>query len=362
MAQTLGGEPEPLDATRVPKRDIFDLAVRLNKEALLKNIPGRSDESFRSEMEELLGSKGADLDLRKFLEEGVGNQVAMHIYDSPQTFGLNVPEFLADVLPMMREADSSYYLLVIPLIVSLNSPVCLSFPVHDANVVDEFLAKLDAALAIQARKSTPLGGFIRFERDFFQTGPHGTRRGHVLRLGPLTWRFFWERIDDRLYIASKANILDDLHATPPAPATTEPTGHAMARVRPENFDAVLPEFQMSWAENNRRACLDNLGPLADAARALQAESNSPSVPMEKIFARAAELTPGRMFCPEGGIYALSPDGKDILCSVHGSPAQPRQPVSTTRPTKELLYGTNGVTATLTFMKDGLHAVMTVNRN
>ena len=36
MATALGGEPEPLDALPVPKRNIFSVAVRLNKDELLK--------------------------------------------------------------------------------------------------------------------------------------------------------------------------------------------------------------------------------------------------------------------------------------------------------------------------------------
>src|SRR5262249_33316043 len=35
MARVMGGKPEPLDALPVPKRNIFSLAVRLNKRELL---------------------------------------------------------------------------------------------------------------------------------------------------------------------------------------------------------------------------------------------------------------------------------------------------------------------------------------
>jgi hypothetical protein len=44
LAQSLGGQPEPLDALPVPKRNIFSMAVRFNKEVLLRQA-GLMDES-----------------------------------------------------------------------------------------------------------------------------------------------------------------------------------------------------------------------------------------------------------------------------------------------------------------------------
>ena len=69
------------------------------------------------------------------------------------------------------------------------------------------------------------------------------------------------------------------------------------------------------------------------------------------------------FCPEGGHYLLSPDGKSCRCSVHGSALNPRQETEPGEKgsTGKLLQEVTGLTATLTFMEDGLHAVVVIDR-
>jgi hypothetical protein len=59
---------------------------------------------------------------------------------------------------------------------------------------------------------------------------------------------------------------------------------------------------------------------------------------------------------------LSADGRTCRCSVHGTILEPKQ---ATEPAKKgsttALQGLDGVTAALTFRKDGLHAVVTIDR-
>jgi hypothetical protein len=408
LAQVLGGKPEPLDALPVPARNIFSVALRPNKDELLKKLPDdRGGEVGEALAEGAFGRRANRIDYKAFLERGLGNQVALHVYDAPQTFGLNVPEFLAQLLAGAGGELDEEFLLFAPLVVSLNSPVYLSAPVRDARVVDEFLAKVDDALAAETRAGGSLGGFLRLERDFYQAagdagatragaGAGSPRRVHVLRVGPLTWRFFWERIGDGFYVASKAFVLDDLRAAharragrandaEPGDANgraddADATGHAMVRVRPEHFDAVLPEYRMAWAENNRRACLDNLGPLCDAARAAAARARpttATTAPVTSATAgplppeverRAGAVDGARLFCPDGGRYVVSADGRRVSCDLHGSADAPRQPPSPAAADQTprgqggpSLYGTGGVTATVTFLQDGLRAVVTVRR-
>jgi hypothetical protein len=400
LARVLGGKPEPLDALPVPARNIFSVALRPNKDELLKTLPDdRGGEVGEALAEGAFGRRADRIDYKAFLERGLGNQVALHVYDAPQTFGLNVPEFLAQLLAGAGGGElDEEFLLFAPLVVSLNSPVYLSALVRDAKVVDEFLAKVDDALAAEARVGGSLGGFLRLERDFYRAAgdAESPRRAHVLRVGPLTWRFFWERIGDGFYVASKAHVLDDLRAAharragrandaEPGDANgraddADATGHAMVRVRPEHFDAVLPEYRLAWAENNRRACLDNLGPLSDAARAVAAKTRPTTTtapttsaaarPLpDEVERRAWDAGGARLFCPDGGRYVVSADGRRVSCDVHGSTDAPRQPRSPAAaddgPPRgqggPSLYGTGGVTATLTFLEDGLHAVVTVRR-
>src|SRR5262249_49605474 len=129
-----------------------------------------------------------------------------------------------------------------------------------------------------------MGFFGRLEEDYYKAplGPDTMMRGFCVTLGPVKWRFFWARIGDGLYIASKSFILEDLYAlnkewaADPAKrqAGEGAPGHAMVRVRADSWNQVLPAYRLSWAENNRKACLNNLGPLSSVGRALLAEAEN----------------------------------------------------------------------------------------
>jgi hypothetical protein len=114
-----------------------------------------------------------------------------------------------------------------------------------------------------------------------------------------------------------------------------------------------------------------LGPITSAGRALGGTGDRPKEPEAKSWdrrgreaRRLADLVYGvHFFCPEGGKYLLSPDGKVCQCSVHGSALAPRQ---SARPNKDgplgkLVEEFAGMTATLTFTQDGLYAVVTIDR-
>jgi hypothetical protein len=203
-------------------------------------------------------------------------------------------------------------------------------------------------------------GFFQLDQDFYHLSSLEGRatRSFGLQFGPLKLRFFYERIGNAFYVASKPFLLDDLKAAAAAAATDAgPVAHAMARMRPENWNQVLPDFRLGWAENHREACLNNLSPLSSVARAFGDKEAA------QVHNQADALYGVHFFCPEDGQYAVSPDGKSVTCSVHGSPVAPRQlpaPVEGTALGK-LLSGLAGTTAALTFHEDGLHAVLTIDR-
>ena len=69
------------------------------------------------------------------------------------------------------------------------------------------------------------------------------------------------------------------------------------------------------------------------------------------------------FCPDGGEYVLAPDGRGMVCTRHGSLAKPRQelaPIGTSALGK-LLKDFRGMTASLVFLDDGLHATVEIDR-
>ena len=199
-----------------------------------------------------------------------------------------------------------------------------------------------------------------------------------MRFDPARLSFYWARIGRGVYVATKPFILEDLaalhaqgRATDELTSNGDLTGHALARVRAGNWNEVLPDYQLAWAENEREACLNNLGPLASAARALTAvapSAEATQAPAGEALDRATvelagRLAGARFVCPEGGAYHVSADGRQVSCSVHGTAADPRQPSSPSDGSAagRTMRRLSDLTATLSFMDDGLHAVLVVKR-
>jgi len=78
--------------------------------------------------------------------------------------------------------------------------------------VDRFLDNFDWFVSVQARQESPFGGFFRVTQDFYRMDADkgAAVRGYAFQVGPVKWRFFWSRIGNGLYIASRPFILDDL--------------------------------------------------------------------------------------------------------------------------------------------------------
>ena len=196
-------------------------------------------------------------------------------------------------------------------------------------------------------------------------------RGVSFRIGPLKWRFFFARIGQGLYITSKREILDDLlqadnQKQQPA---NGPRGHAMVRVRADHWKQILDHFQLGWSESSREAGLNNLSMLSNVARA-ESASNPDWKTMTEAqrmtrVRRAAEAVYGcRFFCPDGGHYHTLQDGRVVACSIHGTAISPRQLIRPSQdgPLGHALQDFRGATATLSFLEDGLRAVVTIRRN
>jgi hypothetical protein len=379
LATRLGDKPEPLDALPVPKKNIFTLSFRLNKSKLLEELDRgmkkAGDDIAGAETARALGVPKRDLDrismkkLRELLEKGLGNQVAVHVYDAVPIVDVNLSTMLAGFLSS-RSGSSAIEIeaiLVGALAASLSSPVYISIPVKDGKLVDRFLDSLDPLFThrLQAQGVEQDFYYLRKDREL-------TLRGNVLRFGPVKVRFFTGRIGDAFYIVicNKPFILDDLVALDAArksgtvkPGDGGPVGYAMLRLRPENWNLVLPDFHLGWAENNRLGCLDNLGPLSNVARSLTAAGNGKAADAADVLREARRLHDVRFFCPEGGRYLVSPDGKKCRCSVHGWDREPRQRAAPRPecPSMKLIRQFAGLSATLTFREDGLQAVLLIER-
>ena len=383
LAMSLNGKPEALDALPVPKRNIFSVAGRFNKEELLNREIIRQINDTRSDLARMMGvseKQATELDLVRVLEKGIGNQVGFHIYDATPTFDVNMPQLFGELMGSFNGSTGNVRgeeVWVGFVVASLTSPVYISIPVQDKKIVDDFLDKLDAFAAAAARRKENIGGWFRFEQDFYRAKltDGSMARGYVFSIGPIKWRFFYARIGGGLYIASKPFILEDLAAAnaerakhKDRPVDAGPAAHAMIRIRPANWNEVLGEYRLGWAENNRQACLNNQGPIASAGRAVlkaKAEGKEASAAElgKEAHALADKFNAVHFYCPEGGHYELSAKDRTCSCTVHGTPLallQPFGPIEGRGP-GELLKNFNGLTVTLTFLEDGLHAVVLVER-
>ena len=258
------------------------------------------------------------------------------------------------------------------LVASLNAPVYVAIPVRDADVVDEFLGQLDRLLPELARRPERAGGSTSTSistaprwrattsgcaaTTFSSARSSGDCSSPALAtacISPAS-RSFW-RIwpsEEKQRVASAATSERD----------GGPTAHAMVRVRPENWKEVLSTFRLGWAEASRQSCLNNLSPLSSVARAAAASGERPASAAE-VGREADSLYGVHFFCPDGGRYELSANGSEMACSVHGSALAPRQMAApaANSPAGRLIEDFGGLTAALTFLEDGLHAVVTIQR-
>jgi hypothetical protein len=311
------------------------------------------------------------LKLGEFLSKGIGNQIGLHVCDAEPTFDFSLPQFLGLSMGTFNGRGGfgmgGEGMVIGVLAAALNAPVYISVPVKDAKIADDFLARLDGFLTVASRERESFNRFLRIEQDYYQMpGAKGKDiRAYGFRVGPLKWRFFWARIGDGLYVASKAFILDELSAANDGKVSGQadkgPEAHGMIRMRPHHWKRVLDDYRLGWAENNREACLNNLGPLSSLSRAVNGKAASElDKELHRLSGRMLDV---HFFCPEDGRYVASPDGNGVICSVHGSAHAPKQPPTPSEKSSlgKLLSEFSDITLSLTFLEDGLHAVVTIDR-
>jgi Protein of unknown function (DUF1559) len=317
-----------------------------------------------------------DLKIGEFISRGIGDEIGVHVCDADPLFDFSLPSVIGQSLGNFNGPgrggfmDGNEILLIGLVVAALQSPLYVSVPVHDAKVVDDFLDRLDRQLAALARQNESVGGFLQFSQDFYHLRQSGVPiRTYAFQIGPIKWRFFWARIGGGLYIASKPYILEEIAALDsvhqsPSRGNAEQPAHAMVRLRPAHWNRVIPSYKLGWAENNRAACLHNLGPLSSLARAVVSPADrQPGADLPKeVRELGAAIYDTHFYCPEGGHYVFDADGS-VACSIHGSALAPRQ-FDAPSPKSSLgrLLGTFAdMTVLLTFREEGLHAVVTIDR-
>jgi hypothetical protein len=313
---------------------------------------------------------GLDLNkLRRFLRDGIGDQVGVHLHDASRLLDFDMARAIGSPDGALDGRIGGAEMFGLGMLVQfLFGPSSLSIPVKDVKAVDDFLDELDRwSLQMRAERNTEFGS-LRQYTDFYRVpfpAPH-TVRCHVIKLFGMKWRLYWGRIGNGLYFANRPFILEDIAAAQAGSAPKRQRGepaHALLRLRPENWKEVMPGYNLGWAENHRQACHENLSLLVNVNRGWNDRRPTGDAPDAALMSRVTRFYGVRPFCPDGGAYTLSADGKSCSCSVHGDDRDPRQPAapSPASATGRLLKSFGGLSATLTFQEDGLRAVVTIER-
>ncbi len=322
--------------------------------------------SINDERARLLGQ----LRLGEMINKGIGNQVGFHVYDSEPMFDLGLTRFMGMAMSTFRgRGIDDDFLFLFPLVGALNGPVYVSIPVKDREIVDGFMDRLDAYLAELATHEEQ-DWFFSVDQDFYHLPKDAdgrSVRAYGFQFGPLKWRFFWSRIGDAVYVASKREVLDDLaqlEANDGGAADESDVAHGFIRLRPQHWDEVLDAYRLGWEENHREACLRNLGPLQGLSRALAAgRSDGEAITAAELDQYAARVYDVHHFCPDEGHYETAVDGRSVHCTVHGTAREPRQTAAPAEASElgRLMGQFRDLTVALTFLDDGLHAVVTLER-
>ncbi len=308
--------------------------------------------------------------LRVFLEKGIGEHVSYQVLDASQPITSDVTTFMGSRLPMAgfgNDFFGSEMLFFGMLIQSLTNPACIVIPVQQAEIVDRFLVEVDKQLA-----SLPRGfqDFVQMEQYQIPVGENKVRIYSIKLLG-ISFRIAWSRMGNYLVVTNQPTMLPELHqyysklaATSKEDATKkDDQGHAQFSIYPEAWKQVLPGYRLGWAENHRVACGKNQQCIANIARSYPELVKADGTYDPKLLTIVRQQYGQRIFCPDGGTYKLLPGGQ-CECSIHGcahiNPQQPLEP-SKESDTMKSLAEFKGLNATLTFLEDGLHAVLVLKR-
>ncbi|MBX3443768.1 MAG: hypothetical protein KF774_15270 [Planctomyces sp.] len=369
LLQSIGGDVVDVETLPVASSTIGSVLLHINKaeqQRAVSNI-------FNVAAAQMITGVPRIPDVEKLIQHGLGDSLSLHVCDSDPLFDLNLLQS-SMVLLQLGSRNPADSIGLSMLLASLTAPVYVALPVTSPQIVDEFLADLDAQLGLLARQRNT-SNFIDIHGDYYVVSPDEEGGPEVrvlaLRLGPATFRFYWARIEDGLYIATRRSVLDELLVAAKTPAArpepgANPPAHARLRIRPEHWRNILPTYLLGWAEGARNSTLQNLGTLGlflPAQLAVAGEPASPEETLQATIDLAQRIHGVAFLLPDGGAYALSEDGRRIVHSDYGDVLRPRQKAAPTEgsPLDRAIREFQGLTADLTFLEDGLHAVVTIRR-
>lgn len=175
----------------------------------------------------------------------------------------------------------------------------------------------------------------------------------------LKLRLFAAVVDDRLVIASRRDIITDLLDASGSGAgrkVVTQKGNMELSVYRSAFRQLEETVNLGWQEDLRHACQQNL-PLASLLL------TTLGLPPESLGGTVAGLRGYQPYCPSGGRYLLDEKTGNVVCSVHGSRWQPKQPAAGDQSSKtlKLVNSLDRVNARLAFTPEGLMTTVDIRR-
>ncbi|MBL8825298.1 MAG: DUF1559 domain-containing protein [Planctomycetia bacterium] len=306
--------------------------------------------------------------LRDFLTKGIGDQITYHVLDASQPINAEVSGFLGALSTMGEMAPRTFgaEMIVFGMLgQSLTNPACMVIPVNHVETVDRFLSEVDQRLAEIPKH---IVDFLRTEQYQIKQGEHMVRVYGIKVLG-FSFRVAWARFGQWLVFTNHPALIEELaqhysHVQPARIPTNAIAGHAQFRIRPEAWNAVLSGYRLGWAENHRSACEVNQQQIANVAMAYPELLNAQGEATEALLDKVYQVYGSRPYCPDGGKYRYYSSNHSCECSIHGNAVvAPRQLLgpATDSETARTIAQFKGMSATLTFLEDGLHAVVTIDR-
>jgi hypothetical protein len=323
----------------------------------LRFLPSKSDL-------EQLEMAGLDLNkVRRLLKDGIGDEIGFQMHDASKLLDFDTGGAIGPNISLGQ--NSSLLFGIGPAVQFLTGPSSVSIPVKNAAVVDAFLDEYDRFLT--TAKPAGAVSLVRFTEFYkFPVAKAHTVRCMAIKFAGLKLRFFWGRIGDGLYFTNRPFLLDDIASAQAEGKPRQPASersHALLQIHPENFHDVLPGYLLGWEENQRSACQKNLSMIANVARGWGDPDAGGRIVTETLLNHVQRVYGVRPFCPDGGAYDLSAMAFGCRCNIHGHALDPRQlsAPADSSPAGRAFHSLAGFHATLTFTKDGLRAIATLDR-
>ena len=369
VKSTLDGKRGSIAPVPTLPRTIFSATIGLNPE-LLKLARDENGGLFF--LESARNGEGADHngdpELDKLVEslvtKGIELQPSFHLCDCDPALDVGPAGLVGSLFGTGMDSPGFFigaqYAVVGTAVIA---PVYVSVPIKDETIVSKVFDLIDDRAAKYSRNMRGTTDFFSFDFSKTTQSP-GTPRSFILEIGPVKLRFFLAHSGKNVFLANKAELIEQLVALDRESESAEPDrAHAVLRIRPESWSKFLPTCYRGWAETNRRACQANHVPLAAVARMLLSANPDRRPTAEEVVREHTALFGRRPFCPEGGTYVVSEDGKSVECTVHGGLDESLQPPKPSDDCVQMrrLRATRSIQVRLLLLEDGLHTFIDVEK-